>query len=309
MSFTTSFYRVSSKKIPEAFNGLKIVFLTDLHNCRHGKNNKDLYRKILEISPDLVLIGGDMVVGVPAFHKIRRLAHFYSMLVKRFPVLYAFGNHERRLVFYERMGWHACVGRHASHATKHATRFSDYLKMMEKRGIRVLDNKSVYIEGRRGDLKIADKEEAVKKGTNGIRISGLNMDLDFFGKFWKRKDMPEDYIENTLGPAGGCDGGFCDLHIPDFEILLAHHPKYFKQYEKWGADLVLSGHLHGGVLRLPLVGGVASPDFTLFPRYSAGKCKRGKTTMIVSKGLGEHTIPFRIFDPRELVVVELERKQ
>ena len=49
-------------------------------------------------------------------------------------------------------------------------------------------------------------------------------------------------------------------------ILMAHHPLYAETYWKWGADLVLSGHLHGGIARLPLLGGVISPQFRLFPR-------------------------------------------
>lgn len=286
MRFSTNVYKISSQKIPEAFDGLRIAFLTDLHNCRYGKNNKRLYKKIMELSPDIVLIGGDMVVGTPRFHKIKRLAWFYSVLVKHFPVAYAFGNHERRLYFYEKL---------------YGTRFSDYLKMMRKRGIRLLDNESLYIVKDKTGFKFYDKEEIrnhEKKGVfmDKIRISGLNADLEFYGKFWKSHKMEKTYIEETLGEPTG-----------DYEILLAHHPKYFKEYEKWGADLILAGHLHGGMVRLPFVGGVLSPDFTLFPKYSAGKWTGRQAAMVVSRGLGEHTIPFRIFDSRELSVIELSK--
>lgn len=284
MHFKTNVYKISSEKIPDSFNGFRIAFLTDLHNCRYGKNNKILLEKILELSPDIVLIGGDMVVGTPQFHRIKRLAWFYSILVKHFPVLYAYGNHERRLSFYE---------------NKYGTRFSDYIKMMEKRGIGILDNKSVYVTRKKGELKFYwENEPSVYEKSDvvldRIRISGLNCDLNFFGKFWKSRRMDSGYIEETIGSAAD-----------DYEILLAHHPKYFKEYEKWGADLILSGHLHGGMVRLPFIGGVLSPDFTLFPKYSAGKWTGKRAVMVVSKGLGEHTIPFRIFDSRELSVVEL----
>ena len=81
---------------------------------------------------------------------------------------------------------------------------------------------------------------------------------------------------------------------------------YFPAYAEWGADLVLSGHVHGGIMRLPLLGGVISPTLRLFPRYDGGLFQEGGSTMILGRGLGSHTIPIRIFNPGELVVVELE---
>ena len=93
---------------------------------------------------------------------------------------------------------------------------------------------------------------------------------------------------------------------PDgFTILLPHHPDYIGEYAAWGADLVLAGHLHGGQMRLPGIGGLIAPGFKLFPPYTKGRYALGKTEMIVSPGLGTHTIPFRVFNPRELVIVDL----
>ena len=90
-----------------------------------------------------------------------------------------------------------------------------------------------------------------------------------------------------------------------YHILLAHNPVYFKQYAAWGADLTLSGHLHGGIIRLPLIGGVITPQAKLFPRYSAGKYEIGEKWMIVSRGLGTHTIPIRFNNKPELSVIHL----
>ena len=58
-------------------------------------------------------------------------------------------------------------------------------------------------------------------------------------------------------------------------------------------------------MRLPVLGGVISPAIRLFPRYDGGEFKEGNSTMILSKGLGTHTLPLRIFNPGELVVIEL----
>lgn len=91
-----------------------------------------------------------------------------------------------------------------------------------------------------------------------------------------------------------------------FTLLLAHNALKFKDYVNWGADLILSGHVHGGVIRLPFIGGVFSPDRSLFPKYDKGIYKEGQTSMIVSTGLGPARIPFRLFNRPELVVIKLK---
>ena len=97
--------------------------------------------------------------------------------------------------------------------------------------------------------------------------------------------------------------GRCDTET--YTILLAHNPDYFPQYGAWGADLVCSGHVHGGVARVPFWGkGMISPSLRLFPQYDGGVFSEGKSTMLLSRGLGMHTIPFRLFNPAELLLVE-----
>ena len=87
------------------------------------------------------------------------------------------------------------------------------------------------------------------------------------------------------------------------QVLLAHNPRYGNTYFSWGADLIFSGHYHGGMVRLPFLGGVISPDWRLFPRFCRGKFTQEGRYLIVGAGLGEHTVPLRIFNPRELVAV------
>ncbi len=128
----------------------------------------------------------------------------------------------------------------------------------------------------------------------GIVLYGLEIDRDFYQKF-RPKDMGCGYLEKLLGK-------------PDpgrFTILIAHHPNYFPCYADWGADLVLSGHIHGGVARIPGGRGVISPAFRLFPHYDGGRFELGGSVMLLSRGLGMHTIPIRLFNPGEVVVAEL----
>ncbi len=91
----------------------------------------------------------------------------------------------------------------------------------------------------------------------------------------------------------------------DLQLLLAHEPQYFEEYCKCGADLVLTGHAHGGQFRLPGVGGIIAPDQGFFPEYTAGSFTDGHTTMYISRGLGNSTIPVRLFNYPEVVCVRM----
>ena len=131
---------------------------------------------------------------------------------------------------------------------------------------------------------------------HGISVFGLEIDRELYRRF-RVPEMPEDYMTGMLGQASeDC-----------FTVLLAHNPDYFPQYAAWGADLVLSGHVHGGVIRVPLLNrGVLSPGLRLFPKYDGGVFREGKSTMVVSRGLGMHTVYIRLFNPAELWVVDFE---
>lgn len=94
------------------------------------------------------------------------------------------------------------------------------------------------------------------------------------------------------------------LQVPnsqDFNILLAHNPFFFESYSSWGADLTLCGHVHGGIVRLPLLNGILSPERKLFPKYSGGLYSIGNNNMIVSRGLGK----LRLFNAPEISIIEL----
>lgn len=93
-----------------------------------------------------------------------------------------------------------------------------------------------------------------------------------------------------------------------FTVLLSHRPELFGVYVDAGIDLVFSGHSHGGQFRLPFIGGLVAPNQGFFPKYDAGQFNEENTTMIVSRGVGNSIIPFRINNPPEIVVVELKNQ-
>ena len=126
-----------------------------------------------------------------------------------------------------------------------------------------------------------------------VRISGLEIPLRAYARLGK-KDLPLKEITDRIGE-----------HGEEYQILLAHHPGYIQEYLEYGADMILSGHYHGGVMQLPGIGGVISPDFTLFPKYSGRNIQGRSTDGGLSRGLGTHSVPVRLWNWPELIVLEL----
>lgn len=92
----------------------------------------------------------------------------------------------------------------------------------------------------------------------------------------------------------------------DFNILLVHNPLFFETYAQLDVDLVLSGHVHGGVIRLPVLNvGLLSPERKILPKYHGGLYQLNGKTMLVSRGLGK----LRIFNPPEISIIDIEKSK
>lgn len=98
-----------------------------------------------------------------------------------------------------------------------------------------------------------------------------------------------------------------NLDKTKFNIMLCHDPKYFDTFANMGFDLVLSGHVHGGIIRIPLLGGLLSPDRKFFPEYDKSIYKINNSYMNVSAGLGDSILK-RVFNPPEINVIVLKNK-
>ena len=133
---------------------------------------------------------------------------------------------------------------------------------------------------------------------DGICLYGLDLDLKYFPKLPYRNKKPIYTAQDIKQDLGDPDPAL-------FNILLAHSPRYFDAYAAFGADLVLSGHYHGGAVRVPKVGGLISPQFVLFPDYDKGVYQKENTEMIVSSGCGSHKVHLRLFNKPEVMVVDI----
>lgn len=265
-------YIYSSPKINSDFEGCKIAVLSDLHANEVGEGNSLILENIREINPDFIITAGDMVSdNAKNMHITYELL---KTLSNSYEIYYGCGNHELKLA--------------VNPVTK--AKYRQYRKALRRIGVHYLNNKSCHI----------------CRGESKISVTGVNISRKYYKKFGKR-NMPDSYLDRLVSPAGNCGGDGDGL-----SILIAHNPLYFEKYAKWGADIVLSGHVHGGIMVLPFLGGVISPALELFPKYDFGEFsmnvgKKGHTsTMYLSRGLGAHTIPIRINNRPEIMVVELK---
>lgn len=259
--FRVTKYRICSQKLNGIKREKKIIFLSDLHNRMYGEENERLLESIRNQHPDLILIGGDMLVRKDG-NSYDKTVHFLAKLPGICPVYCANGNHEQKL---------------KELPDKYEQSYEEYKKALTASGIHMLENAS----------------ETVKLEEVPVKLSGLEIPLGAYAKFGK-KELSLKEITDRIGE-----------HGDDYQILLAHHPGYMKEYLAYGADLILGGHYHGCVVQLPGIGGVISTNFTLFPKYSGGIYQEGEQTAVVSRGLGTHSVPLRLWNWPELIVLEL----
>ena len=155
--------------------------------------------------------------------------------------------------------------------------------MMESYGVTVLDNES---------------EDIIVNGTR-LCISGV--DDPYMFDYTEDADYLEMGDEDEL-----FQHRFANLDDGVLNVLLAHRPELIELYRQYGFDLILSGHTHGGQIRLPLlINGLFAPDQGWFPKYAGGRYDIGGKTLIVSRGLSFNDLVPRVFNPPEVVVVDI----
>lgn len=240
---------------------VRLAFLTDMHLTEEAPG-QEFWRLLDQCRPAGVLLGGDLMVARKG-SDVRQAEKFVQKLTEKYPVWYANGNHERRLL--------------------------EETETFGKTGKRYLR----AISGTRAERLTNRKMEIAMDGCP-ITICGLDLPEEYYRKGFRRKGM-ENLLEETFGK-------------PDprrYTILLAHTPRYWKEYLNWGANLTLSGHYHGGICLLGKRRGLITPDYRILTSECCGIRSRGACSVIVSAGGGEHTIPLRIHNPREITLAEI----
>lgn len=240
-------YEVKSQKLPESFDGFKIVQLSDLHGAEFGEDGMELVEKVKELEPDMIALTGDFVTDEGDLAAVEKLA---ARLVKLCPVYFISGNHE--------FGSGLAV---------------KVRNILERAGVKYLSNEYLTIS----------------RGEDGILLGGVEDPLAYADM------LSPDELAQKMNDAA-----------PDaFKILLGHRNYWMTEYPELPVDLIFCGHAHGGLIRIPGVGGLIGTDRRLFPDFDAGQFNNGRYTLIVSRGLGNSVSIPRIFNRPEIVCVEL----
>jgi len=152
------------------------------------------------------------------------------------------------------------------------------LKELHKFGIKVLN----------------DEKVTLIRGNESINIYGIDIPLSYYKIINKPLNIGE--VINVL---------IHKCNKNEYNILLAHNPLLFPEYAKYNVDLTLSGHIHGGMIRLPFIGAILSPERKFFPKYSSGVYEINNKKLLVSRGLGHSRPGIRLFNKREIVSITL----
>lgn len=276
--------KVFASSLPPEFDGCRIMLLADVHNTIFEDTGRIIRQCAEEFKPDFILIAGDMIVcRANAGEENLRTADFVRELSQYADCYYGFGNHETGVAAGIRnVGdmW-KCYTRAlgASDTSQADLRIYDETLRHVGNHIYLMDNQSVIL----------------KKNNASIMLTGLNLGIEYY----KRLSDIRLTVDDMNRLLGKCDKSF-------YNILMAHNPDYFETYAEWGADLVVSGHNHGGLLRLPVLGGVISPRLNLFPKYDRGIYHCNGATMVLSGGMGAHSVKIRVNNRPELICLELK---
>ena len=244
-----SSYEVKSQKLPESFDGFKIVQLSDLHGAEFGEDGMGLVEKVKELEPDIIALTGDFVTDEGDLAAVEKLA---ARLTELCPVYFISGNHE--------FGSGLAV---------------KVRNILERAGVKYLSNEYLTIS----------------RGEDGILLGGVEDPLAYADM------LSPDELAQKMNDAA-----------PDaFKILLGHRNYWMTEYPELPVDLIFCGHAHGGLIRIPGVGGLIGTDRRLFPDFDAGEYNNGRYTLIVSRGLGNSVSIPRVFNRPEIVCVELTR--
>lgn len=240
-------YEVKSQKLPESFDGFKIVQLSDLHGAEFGEDGMGLVEKVEELEPDIIALTGDFVTDEGDLAAVEKLV---ARLTELCPVYFVSGNHE--------FGSGLAV---------------KVRNILERAGVKYLSNEYLTIS----------------RGEDEILLGGVEDPLAYADM------LSPDELAQKMNDAA-----------PDaFKILLGHRNYWMTEYPELPVDLIFCGHAHGGLIRIPGVGGLIGTDRRLFPDFDAGEYNNGRYTLIVSRGLGNSVSIPRIFNRPEIVCVEL----
>lgn len=278
-NFRETFYSASSIKVDSP---VRVIQLSDLHSSSYGKNNKKLLERINALKPDIIICTGDIVDS--AKDDIDYAVSLGQELSKIAPSYYIYGNNEVESIYdiplnEEELDKKFGFNKNNRDETALLKIEDSFEEKLENAGIKVLKN----------------EKDTIKVKTMTIDVYGvLNSNPSSFWSYSEKAFF--DYIyENT----------------DNLKITAVHEPFIFEEFkpEFWG-DLMICGHTHGGVMRIPVLGPLFTHEGGLFPERNGdfvyGRYDVQGNLLIVSAGLENSNI-FRINNQPELVVIDINK--
>lgn len=278
-NFKESFYCVSSLKVN---NKIRVIQISDLHNCSFGKDNEKLINRVKKLNPDLIIYTGDIIdTKADSDEKVVNLC---AKLAKVAPSYYIYGNNE-------------------------VEKYYDTLLTQD-----ALDEKFGFNNDNREPDKLLElsdtlTEKLTKAGVNVLKNSQDTVTIgkttvDIFGVLTSNPSAFWSY-------GGTAYGDFIYKNENNLKIMAIHEPQVFETYtpDTWG-DLMLAGHTHGGTARIPIIGPAYTHEGGILParsgHYVYGRYDVEGRPLIVSSGL-ENTSILRFNNEPELVVVDINK--
>ena len=277
--FKETFYCVSSLKVN---NRIRVVQISDLHNCSYGNNNEDMINRIEKLKPDLIIYTGDCIdTHAQTEDDVISLC---TALAKFAPSYYIYGNNE-----VERYYDNALTQQSLDEKFGFNDENRDPQKLLE-----LTDAFAQRLEGA-GVKVLKNSSDSITVGSTQVDIFGVLTSNP--SSFWSYAgDGFEKYIysnENNL------------------KIMAIHEPTVFEKYspDTWG-DVLLAGHTHGGMARIPIIGPVYTEDLGILParkgHFVYGRYDVQGRPLIVSSGLDNNTF-LRINNQPEIVIVDINK--
>lgn len=278
-NFTEKFYSVSSIKVN---NKIRIIQISDLHECTYGTDNSKLLERVEKLNPDMIILTGDCIdVDLESSDTVLNLCKALTDIA---PSYYIYGNNE-------------------------VEKYYDYVLTLES-----LDDELGFNDSNRDPDKLLEIKDPFQNELEAAGVVVLKNSYDTI-------KVGDTYIDvygvltsniSSFWPyAGESFGEFLYTNENHLKITAIHEPQIFEEYtpDYWG-DLMLAGHTHGGLVKIPLIGPLYTPEGGLLPgrggHYVYGRYEVEGRPLIVSSGLSNHEL-FRINNEPELVIVDFNK--
>lgn len=271
-------YEIEDEKIPEAFDGYRIAQVTDVHSIRSVDQADYLYAKITKQNPDAVVITGDLVDSKYYTQEQNDLETGVSDKMPGQDTLDFVKRLTEKYYVYFVYGNHEMVLLDDVDNNPFKVAMEDMgVIFLNNTGVEISkDEESIYLLGIQDPATLYKDSDYVEYDTHSERINAMMTEV---------VSLKEENF---------------------YTIVLSHRPEYFKEYVKYDVDLLLTGHAHGGQVRLPFIGGLYAPGQGFFPEYTNGLLEQDSTSMIIGRGIGNSVEIPRIFNPPEINMIILK---